>query len=105
MHALEGGVVDTYCPTPRSDAAGRQPKHVRNMPPLRQTMPREEKEWKKAQKVQGRGVRIRISETKLKRLEREGVLDRDEPIEYSTSVGASDGRARGFVGLRNADGE
>jgi hypothetical protein len=68
-------------------------------------MPPEEKEWKKAQKVQGRGIRIRISETLLKRLERNNLLDRSKPIEYSTNVASSDGRARSIVGLRNAEGD
>lgn len=63
-------------------------------------MPPEEQNWKSLQR-QGGGYAY-VSKDKLERLERNGVLDLDQPIEYSVSVGSSDGRARAFVELRNA---
>lgn len=67
-------------------------------------MPPEEKNWKTAQRQGGRGVHTYVTKKKLKKLEEEGVLDLDKEIEYSTSVSAtSDGRARVFVSLRNAE--
>ena len=63
------------------------------------------KQWKKAQKRASGGIDIYIGKTELEELVEEGVLDLDEPIEYSVSAGASDGRGRAFLGIRNADPE
>jgi hypothetical protein len=69
-------------------------------------MPRnEQKQWKKLNRNQTGGGFIYVGKEKLKELEREGVIEADEPIEYTTSVGASDGRARLFSSLRNIEDE
>jgi hypothetical protein len=68
-------------------------------------MPHDTQEWKNGQSQDGRGIHVYIGKTELRRLEREGVLDMDEDIEYSVSVGSSDGRARAFVEMRNTDAE
>lgn len=64
-------------------------------------MPPEEKDWKDLSRQGGRGGKAYISKTELRRLERDGALDLDQPIQYNVSVGVSDGRARAFVQLRN----
>lgn len=61
----------------------------------------ESKEWKKLQEVEGKGGYAYIGKRELEDLAEEGVIDLDDPIEYSVSVGVSDGRARVFMSLRN----
>ena len=70
-------------------------------------MPPESKQWKQLQQVEGRGGYMYLGKTELRELAEEGAINLDEPIEYSVSVGVSDGRARAFIGIRNAseDGE
>lgn len=65
------------------------------------TMTRESKDWKKLTLPENRGPRAYIEMEDLLELEREGAIDLDKPLEYSVSVGISDGRARAFVQIRN----
>jgi len=66
-------------------------------------MARETGDWKKAQQQGNRGVHAYIGKTDLKSLVEDDVISLDEPIEYKVSVGSSDGRARAFIELRNAE--
>lgn len=64
-------------------------------------MPPEEKDWKKLNRPDGRGGSAYLPKDRLVELDGEGVIDLDEPLEYSISHGVSDGRARFFVQVRN----
>lgn len=68
-------------------------------------MRHDDNNWKDAQRQGQRGVHVYISKTELRRLERDGALDAEGDIEYKTSVGVSDGRARAFIQLRNPKAE
>lgn len=68
-------------------------------------MGRHPKDTKKAPRVSDAGVNVYIGKEELERLERQGALDLDEPIEYSVTTGVSDGRARAFVQLSNEEDE
>lgn len=68
-------------------------------------MGRSQKQWKEASVQGNRGAHVYIPKEDLRRLERQGVLDLDEDIQYNVSTGVSDGRARAFLQLRNADGD
>lgn len=64
-------------------------------------MPPEEKDWKKLNRTNGRGGSAYLPKDRLQKLEDEGVIDLDEPLEYSINHGVSDGRARFFIRVRN----
>lgn len=66
-------------------------------------MPPEENDWKRLARQENRGGKAYISLDNLERLAGDGPLDLDTPIEYSVSVGVSDGRARAFIQLRNVE--
>lgn len=66
-------------------------------------MPRDKQQWKSLQRQGDKGGYVYIPKMDLEKLEREGAIDIEEDIRYSVSVGVSDGRARGFIGLRNAE--
>jgi len=66
-------------------------------------MARDTKQWKKLNRNESGGGYMYIGAQALERLADEKALDLDDPIEYSLSVGESDGRARAFVGLRNPE--
>lgn len=69
-------------------------------------MKQDTKDWKEAQQQGNRGIHVYIGKQKLRELEEADVLDLDETIEYNVSVGStSDGRARAFVQLDNAEPE
>lgn len=66
-------------------------------------MAREKQHWKKLQRNDSGGGTAYIGARDLQQLEDEGVLDTDGTIEYSVTVGSSDGRARAFISLRNRE--
>lgn len=68
-------------------------------------MPNDTKKWKKLSTEQGRGGRVYLSKTDLRRLERQGAVDLDKDLEYSVNTGVSDGRARAFIEIREAEGQ
>lgn len=66
-------------------------------------MGRDQKRYKKLQQQQGRGGHAYIPKSELQRLEDDGVIDLDGEIRYTISTGTSDGRARVFIELHNAE--
>ena len=68
-------------------------------------MARDKEKWKDLQKNESGGGYLYIGKQDLERLQRKGGLDPEGDIEYSVTVGVSDGRSRAFIGLRNAGEE
>lgn len=66
-------------------------------------MGRDKQKFKDLQRNESGGGYAYIGATDLERLEEDGAIDPDEPIEYSVKVGSSDGRARAFIQLRNKE--
>lgn len=66
-------------------------------------MSKDTQKWKKLPTEQGRGGRVYLSKKDLERLERQGAIDLDNDLEYSVNTGVSDGRARAFIEIREAE--